>query len=99
MNTNNTQYSSKVVTGTPTSIIFNNIERGGGRVRSEVSTADSECECVPCEISGTEFVWEFNSPSFTKFVHNVCFIKVYGYECWHWCINAFLKLSEDLILN
>ena len=57
MNNNDTQYYSQVVPGTPTSRIFINTERSGGRVFSEVSTTYSECECVPCEMAGTNDFW------------------------------------------
>ena len=50
MNNNDTQGYSQIVPFTSTSIRFVNIERGGVRVRSEVSTAHGKCECVPCEI-------------------------------------------------
>ena len=66
MNTNDTPKSSQVVPVTPTSSRFINIEWVGDRVLSKFSTANGECECVPCEMSGEEHIWVCNYPSCAK---------------------------------
>ena len=75
----NTQDSSHVVPATQTPIRFISIERYGGKVYAEVSTADGEYECVPCEIYGAKRVLECNDPSCAKFFHRVSSIQLYRY--------------------